>query len=97
MQKVWLEGFQPNLGILWDGFVYAVGTPGNTAFRYASIINGGPGALQHDNDDEINGMLGLKPDFTPHVPEGGRTFSMLSIALLALGAMARKGMGALRL
>ena len=63
-ERVWLEGFQPNLGILWDGFVFAVGTGTSDTFRYASIINGGPGAFQHDGDDEINGVLGLKGDFS---------------------------------
>ena len=68
VQRVWLEGFQPNTGILWDGFVFAVGTGTSDTFRFASIINGGPGALQHDGDDEINGLLGLKKDFTPGPP-----------------------------
>lgn len=63
--RVFLEGFQPNLGIQWDGFSYVVGTGTNQSFRYASIINGGPGALQHDGDDEINGMLGFNDVPTP--------------------------------
>lgn len=57
--RVFLQGFEPNLGILWDGFTYVVGTDSGETFRYASIINGGPGALQHDGDDEINGVLGF--------------------------------------
>lgn len=71
VERVWLEGFQPNTGILWDGFVFAVGTGTNTTFRYASVIHGGPGALQSDGDDEINGLLGLNSDFQPNanVPE----------------------------
>lgn len=44
-QRVWLEGFQPNTGILWDGFTYAVGTPNDGTFRYASVIWGGPGGF----------------------------------------------------
>lgn len=39
-QRVWLEGFMPITGILWDGFTYAVGTPTSDTFRYASIIWG---------------------------------------------------------
>lgn len=65
VQHVWLEGWYPHLGVLWDGFVFAVGTSNNTPFRYASIIHGGPSALQNDGDDEINGVLGLDEDFTP--------------------------------
>src|SRR5262249_28334497 len=34
-----------------------------------SIIHGGPGALQNDGEDEINGLLGLSDDFTPVQPE----------------------------
>lgn len=64
-EKVWLEGFMSNLGIKWDGFTYAVGTGTASTFRYASIIWGGPGALQSDGDNEINGVLGLDTDFTP--------------------------------
>ncbi len=59
VQRVWLEGFMFNHGILWDGFTYVVAPIGGGTFRYASIINGGPGALQHDGDDEISGLMGL--------------------------------------
>ncbi len=69
VQRVWLEGFQPNRGILWDGFVYAVGTATGEPFRYASVIHGGPGALLDDGDDEINGLLGLNDDFAPVRPD----------------------------
>ena len=68
VERVWLEGWNSNLGIKWDGFVYAVGTGTSDTFRYASIIHGGPGALQHDGDDEINGMMGLRENFEPGVP-----------------------------
>lgn len=64
-ERVWLEGFESNLGIKWDGFAYAVGTGSNSTFRYASIIWGGPGSLLQDGDNEINGVLGLDSDFTP--------------------------------
>lgn len=64
-EKVWLEGYQSNLGILWDGFVYAVGTGTNSTFRYASITHGGPGSLINDGDNEINGVMGLDANFVP--------------------------------
>src|SRR5262245_25211443 len=90
VERVWLEGFQPNLGILWDGFVYAVGTGTGDTFRYASIINGGPGALQHDGDDEINGMLGLNSNFTPSAPDGGSTALLVALGFGSLALVARK-------
>lgn len=81
-QRVWLEGYEPILGIQWDGFTYAVGTPNGNPFRYASIIWGGPGALLADGDNEINGVMGANRVFQPPVtgvPEP------LSLALFGLG------------
>jgi hypothetical protein len=72
VRRVWLEGFMPNTGILWDGFAFAVGTGTSDTFRYISIVHGGPGALQSDGDDEINGVMGLNANFEPNptaVPE----------------------------
>jgi hypothetical protein len=88
--KVWLEGYLSNTGILWDGFVYAVGTPGGGVFRYASIIWGGPGGLLSDGDNEINGVMGATGDFEPPttVPEPG-TISLLIASLVALSFVAR--------
>jgi hypothetical protein len=63
VERVWLEGFHSNTGILWDGFVYAVGTGTTDTFRFASVIWGGPGALRRDGDNEINGLLGLDNNF----------------------------------
>lgn len=63
VQRVWLEGFHPALGVLWDGFVFVVGTPSGDDFRYVSIVHGGPGALINDGDDEINGVLAVGDDF----------------------------------
>ena len=88
-QRVWLEGFQPNTGILWDGFVYAVGTPSGDSFRYASVIWGGPGALQSDGDNELNGVMGLKANFTPSVPEPDAVW-LLAAGLGVLGCSRRK-------
>ncbi len=63
VERVWLEGFMANTGILWDGFAYAVGTGTSDTFRYASITWGGPGALIADGDNEINGIMGLGSNF----------------------------------
>lgn len=87
VQRVWLQGHvtdgAPNSWDgYWDGFTYAVGlTDPTQSFRYASIIHGGPGALQSDGDDEINGLLGLKGDFTP--PGGGNEIPEPASLLLA--------------
>lgn len=87
-QRVWLEGFMSNTGILWDGFVYAVGTPDADTFRYASIIWGGPGGLLSDGDNEINGVMGATQRFEPptQVPEPG-TASLLFGALAGLALL----------
>ncbi len=91
VERVWLEGFQPNLGIKWDGFVYAVGTGTADIFRYVSIIHGGPSALINDGDDEINGVLGLNSDFTPTVPESSTVVAGAMVLLMGAAAVkARK-------
>lgn len=92
VERVWLEGFQTNTGILWDGFVFAVGTGTSDTFRYASVIHGGPGALINDGDDEINGIMGLRGDFTPSdgvVPEAS-SIAVWSVLGLVGSAVARK-------
>jgi hypothetical protein len=89
-QRVWLEGFMSNTGILWDGFAYAVGTDDNDPFRYVSIIWGGPGALLSDGDNEINGVLGLDINFNPiPAPEPG-TLALVGAGLAALGLIRRR-------
>jgi hypothetical protein len=67
VERVWLEGFMSNTGILWDGFAFAVGTGTSDTFRYISVIHGGPGALINDGDDEINGVMGLNDDYEGEV------------------------------
>ncbi len=81
VQRVWLEGFAFNHGILWDGFTYVVQPVGGGTFRYASIIHGGPGALINDGDDEISGIMGL-----PDVPSPGA----LAVAGLAGAFIGRR-------
>jgi hypothetical protein len=90
-QRVWLEGFKSNTGILWDGFSYVVGTGSNLQFRYVSIVWGGPGALQADGDNEINGVLGLDADFNPigNVPLPA-AFPLFLAGLGALGLRSRR-------
>jgi hypothetical protein len=83
VERVWLEGFMSNTGIKWDGFAYAVGTGTSDTFRYASIIHGGPGALINDGDNEINGILGTRADFT--IPEPASfAISALAFAFLMM-------------
>ena len=90
-QRVWLEGFVTNTNVLWDGFVYAVGTGDNSLFRYASITWGGPGALQSDGDNEINGVMGLDVNFDPVNPVPlPAALPLLAAALAGLGLAARK-------
>jgi hypothetical protein len=86
-ERVWLEGFKSNTGIKWDGFAYAVGTGTGDTFRYASIIHGGPGALISDGDNEINGILGTRADFT--IPEP-TSFAISAVGLAFLVAFARR-------
>ena len=91
VQRVWLQGHvtdgTPNAWDgYWDGFTYAVGLSDPTqTFRYASIIHGGPSALVNDGDDEINGLMGLRGDFTPEPPN--ETPEPASILLTGLGLL----------
>ena len=87
-ERVWLEGFMTNTGILWDGFAYAVGTGTNDTFRYASVIHGGPGALLADGDNEINGLMGLQANFQPPpAPEFGGVSNFALLVSLAGGML----------
>ena len=91
-ERVWLEGIYADPTVVWDGFVYAVGTGTSSTFRYASVIWGGPGALHADGDNEINGIMGLKGNFTgngPTIPEPG-VLSLLSVGLAGLFMAKRK-------
>lgn len=91
-ERVWLEGFKSNTGILWDGFAYAVGTGTSQTFRYVSITWGGPGSLHQDGDNEINGVMGLNDDFQPppHAVPEPATWALAGVAALAL-ALRRRG------
>lgn len=94
VERVWLEGFQANLGINWDGFVYAVGTGTTDTFQYASVIWGGPGALISDGDNEINGLLGLDDNFQPPnevpVPAAAWLFGSALIGLAGIKIKRKK-------
>ena len=91
VQRIWLQGHlsdgAPNVWDgYWDGFTYAVGVSDPTqTFRFASIIHGGPSALLNDGDDEINGLLGLRGDFTPVPPN--ETPEPASILITGLGLL----------
>jgi len=86
VERVWLEGFESNTNILWDGFTYAVGTGTSDTFRYASVTWGGPGALIADGDNEINGLMGLRADYTQNIPEPS-ALVLLSLGLLTFRLM----------
>lgn len=92
VERVWLEGFYPILGVQWDGFVYAVGTGTSDTFRYASIRHGGPGSLIQDGDNEINGIMGTRANFEPPIPAvpEPETYALMLAGLAAVGFAARR-------
>jgi len=90
VERVWLEGFEPTLGIQWDGFTFAVGTGTTDTFRYASVIHGGPGALINDGDDEINGLMGLQSNFQPAGVSEPGTFLLLGLGLMGISLRKRQ-------
>lgn len=83
-ERVWLEGIYSDTSVLWDGFVYAVGTGTNSTFRYASVIWGGPGALHADGDNEINGIMGLQENFSGNPVPEAHTWLLLGLGFAGL-------------
>ena len=57
LDKVYLEGW--NSSWVADGFTTVWRLPGAQTFRYVNVVSGGPGAIQHDGDDEIDTVIGL--------------------------------------
>jgi len=87
--KVFLQGFIGDTTTLWDGFTYTVRPIGGGTFRYATIIWGGPGALQADGDNEINGIMGLNADGGGDPLPEPASLVLLGLGALALGARRR--------
>jgi hypothetical protein len=88
-ERVWMEGIYSDTSVVWDGFVYAVGTGTSATFRYASVIWGGPGSLINDGDNEINAIMGLNSNFGGNVPEPG-SLALVGLALAAAGVARRR-------
>lgn len=71
LDHVYMQGWSPNPNIA-DGFVGVYKLPGGATFRFVSVTWGGPGALQHDGDNEIDAVGGLTATGVgvgPTVPE----------------------------
>ncbi|HEX9285028.1 MAG TPA: PEP-CTERM sorting domain-containing protein, partial [Nitrospirales bacterium] len=58
LDHVYMQGWSPNPNIA-DGFVGVYKLPGGATFQFVSVTWGGPSALQHDGDNEIDAVGGL--------------------------------------
>ena len=66
LARVYLEGWDDTQ--VADGFTTIWRLPGDQEFRYVNVFSGGPGALQHDGDDEIDTVAGLRANGDPSNP-----------------------------
>jgi thrombospondin type 3 repeat protein len=69
LDKVYLEGW--TRGWIADGYTTVWRLPNGQTFRYANVTAGGPGALIHDQDDEIDTVIGLTSAGEPVCPASG--------------------------
>ena len=72
IKRIWLEGYKNDLNFDWDGFAYVVSAADGRAYRYVSIVQGGPGALLREgrrptDNNEINAVMGVGDDLYPIV------------------------------
>ena len=58
LDHVYMQGWSPDPNIA-DGFVGVYKLPGGATFQFVSVTWGGPSALQHDGDNEIDAVGGL--------------------------------------
>jgi MYXO-CTERM domain-containing protein len=85
---VYGAGWSPDPDVA-DGFVAVYQLPSQATFRFASVTWGGPGAIVHDGDNEIDAVGGLTAGGSG-VGAGG---SAPEPGTLALAALAFAGLG----
>lgn len=87
IDKIYLEGWSPDLNHIADGFSVVYKLPGNQTFQYVSVTHGGPGAILRDGDNEIDAVGGLnaKGEGVNPIPEPS-TMLLFSSGLAGLAA-----------